>query len=141
MVEALRYKAEGRGFDSRWGQLNFSLTSSFPPHYGTGVDTSSNRNKYQEYFLGSKGGRCVGLTTVPQSCASVWKFWERQHPGTLRACPGLYRERVFQVRIQLELPVNTATAHGLHGRGLLEELGDYQCIKHGTVYINPLTPN
>jgi hypothetical protein len=35
----------------------------------------------------------------------------------------------------LELPVNTATALGLHGRELLEELGDYQFLKHGTVYI------
>jgi len=25
-VEALRYKPEGRGFDSRWYQWNFSLT-------------------------------------------------------------------------------------------------------------------
>ena len=27
------------------------------------------RNVYEEYFLGSKGGRCVGLTTLPLSCA------------------------------------------------------------------------
>jgi hypothetical protein len=26
MVEALRYKPEGRGFDSRWRHWNFSLT-------------------------------------------------------------------------------------------------------------------
>jgi hypothetical protein len=26
LVEALRYKSEGRRFDSRWCQLNFSLT-------------------------------------------------------------------------------------------------------------------
>jgi len=25
--------------------------------------------EYQEYFLGGKGGRCVGLTTLPPSCA------------------------------------------------------------------------
>jgi len=29
----------------------------------------SNRNEYQEYFLGDKGGRCVGLTTLPPSGA------------------------------------------------------------------------
>jgi hypothetical protein len=72
---------------------------------------------------------------VPHSCASIWKFCERQPPGTLRACPGPYRERVFQVRIQLELSVHTATALVLHRRELLEELGDYQCLKHCTVYI------
>ena len=26
LVEALRYKPEGRGFDSRWGHWNFSVT-------------------------------------------------------------------------------------------------------------------
>jgi hypothetical protein len=49
LVEVLRYKPEGRGFDWRW---NFSLTLSFRPHYGLGVDSASNRNEYQEYFLG-----------------------------------------------------------------------------------------
>ena len=54
LVEALRYKPEGRGFDSRWCHWKFSLTKSFPPHYGSGVDSTSNRNEYQEYFLGVK---------------------------------------------------------------------------------------
>ena len=48
LVEALRYRPEGRGFNSRW---NFSLTS-FRPHYGPGFDSASNRNEYQKYFLG-----------------------------------------------------------------------------------------
>ena len=50
----LRYKPGGRGFDSRWGHWNFSLTQSFRPHYGPGVDSFCNRNEYQEYFLGDK---------------------------------------------------------------------------------------
>jgi hypothetical protein len=37
--------------------------------WSTGVDSASNKNEYQEYFLGGKGGRCVGLTTLPPSCA------------------------------------------------------------------------
>jgi hypothetical protein len=28
------------------------------------LDSASNRNEYQEYFLGGKRGRCVGLTTL-----------------------------------------------------------------------------
>ena len=36
---------------------------SFRSHYGPGVDLVSNRNEYQEYFLGGKGGRCLRLTT------------------------------------------------------------------------------
>jgi len=30
------------------------LTQYFWPHYGPGVDPASNRNEYQEYFLGVK---------------------------------------------------------------------------------------
>jgi hypothetical protein len=32
VVEVLRYKPEGRGFDSRWCHWNFLLTQSFRPH-------------------------------------------------------------------------------------------------------------
>ena len=54
LVETLRHKPDGRGFDSRWCHWNFSLTLSFPSCYGPGVDPASNRNKYQVYFLGVK---------------------------------------------------------------------------------------
>ena len=57
------------------------------PHCGPGVDSASNRNEYQEFFLGGKGGRCVGLTTLPLSCADCLEIWEPQTPGTLWACP------------------------------------------------------
>ena len=36
-----------------------------------------------------KGGRCVGLTTLPLSCADCLEIWEPQPTGTLWACPGL----------------------------------------------------
>jgi hypothetical protein len=52
--DALRYKPEGRGFDSRLYDWNFSMTYSFLPHYGPGVNSASNRNKYLKYFLGVK---------------------------------------------------------------------------------------
>jgi hypothetical protein len=89
LVKALRYKSEGRGFNSRWCHWIFSLTHSFRPQYGSGVDSASNRNEYQEYFPGGKGGRCVGLTTLSPSCADCLEMWEPQPPGALRACPGL----------------------------------------------------
>jgi len=54
VVKVLCYKSEGRWFDSRWCQLNLSLTQSFRSHYGPGVYSASNRNEYQEYFLGVK---------------------------------------------------------------------------------------
>jgi len=53
--------------------LNFSLTLSFRPHYGPGVDSAPNRNEYQEHFLGGKDGRCVMLTTIPPYCVVVVK--------------------------------------------------------------------
>ena len=43
-------------------------------------------------FLGGRGGksgRCLGLTTLPPSCADCLQIWEPQTPGGLRACPGL----------------------------------------------------
>jgi hypothetical protein len=45
LVEALRYKPEDRGFDSRQCR---------GAHYGPAVDSASNRYEYQEYFLGVK---------------------------------------------------------------------------------------
>jgi hypothetical protein len=56
LVEALLYKPEGRGFNSRWCQWNFSLTSSFWPRFDPGIDSASNRNENQEQFLGDNGG-------------------------------------------------------------------------------------
>ena len=57
-------------------------------HYGPGIDSASNRNDYQEYFLGVKSGRCVRLTTLPPSCAVVTKSGNLNFLRTLWACPG-----------------------------------------------------
>jgi hypothetical protein len=48
-----------------------------------------------------KGGRCVGLTTLPPSCADSFEIWEPQIPGTLRVRPGLYG-----IALPLPLPTN-----------------------------------
>jgi hypothetical protein len=89
LVKARTHRPEGRGFDS-WGcHWDFSLTLSFRSHCGLGADSASNRNEYQEYFLGDKGGRCVRLTTLPFSLADCLEIREPQASGTLRACPGL----------------------------------------------------
>ena len=42
MVKVLCYRSEGRWLDPSWC------------HYGPGVDSASNRNEYQDYFLGVK---------------------------------------------------------------------------------------
>jgi hypothetical protein len=61
LVQALCYKPESRGFDSRWCHRNFSLTLSFRPRYIPGVNSDNNRIDH----LVGKGSRCAGLTTLP----------------------------------------------------------------------------
>jgi len=65
-----------------------SLTQSFRPHCGPGVDSTANRNEFQEFFLrgGGKGGQFVGLTTLPPSCADYLEIREPEPPGTLWTC-------------------------------------------------------
>ena len=53
-----------------------TVEDSSRPHRGHGIDSASNRNENQEYFLGDKGGRCVGLTNLPPSCADCLEIWE-----------------------------------------------------------------
>ena len=55
LVETLRYKLEGCGFDSRWCHWNFLLKWTSRPHFG--IDSASSWNKSRECFLG--GGERV----------------------------------------------------------------------------------
>jgi hypothetical protein len=91
LVEALSYKPAGHGFDSRWCQWIFfywhnpsgrtvALGSTQP------LTEMSTRNIS---WGGCKGGRCVGLTTLPPSCADCLEIWEPRPPGTLWVCIGL----------------------------------------------------
>jgi hypothetical protein len=38
-------------------------------------------------FLGTKCGRCLGLTNLPPSCADCFEMWEHQNPGNISVCP------------------------------------------------------
>jgi hypothetical protein len=83
LVEALRYKPAGRGFDS----LEFFIDLILPAALCSTqpLTEMSTRN----ISWGGKRGRCVGLTTLPPSCADCLEIWEPQPPGTMWACPGL----------------------------------------------------
>ena len=52
---------------------------------GPGVVSGCSRNWYQEYFLGGKGGRFIGLTTLLLWCANCPDVWEPQPLGNFRA--------------------------------------------------------
>ena len=47
-----------------------------------GVDSAPNKNECREYFLGAKGGRCVGMTILPSSFADCLEIWELGNLGT-----------------------------------------------------------
>jgi len=51
--------------------------------------THRNRNEYQEYFPGGKGGLCIRLTTFPPSCVNYLEVLEPKSPETVRECPGI----------------------------------------------------
>ena len=61
--ETLPYKPESRGFDSLWGHWDVIQAALWP--------RDRPRNEYQGYPLGSKGDRCVGLTTLPPHVPTV----------------------------------------------------------------------
>ena len=54
------------------------------PHYGPRVESASDKNEYQEYFLGDNS---VGLTNLPPSCADCLEIWDPQ--GLSRPVMGL----------------------------------------------------
>ena len=83
LVEGLCYKLECCGSIPDGVNGIFALTLCFWPHYGPEVNSASNRNEYQAYFLGSKGSQCLGLTTLPPSCDDYRDIWEPQPPETL----------------------------------------------------------
>ena len=70
LLEAMRYEPEGRGFGTRWCHWNFFLTYDCDP----GVDSASNRNEYQEYFLGVKATGAYGWQLYHLLALIVLKF-------------------------------------------------------------------
>jgi len=55
VVKVLCYKSEGLLVRFQMVSSEFLIDiKSFRSHYGPGVDSASNRNEYQKYFLGVK---------------------------------------------------------------------------------------
>ena len=56
------------------GSLKLFIELIIPPHYDPGFDSACNRSEYHRSSLGGRGGRSIGLTTLPLSCKD-WKSW------------------------------------------------------------------
>jgi len=58
----------------RWQCATSRKVAGSIPDGGTSTaESASKRNECREYFLGCKGGQCLGLTNVPPSCEIVLK--------------------------------------------------------------------
>jgi hypothetical protein len=89
LVESLRHNSERRGFDSRWCHWIFFIDNPFGRTMALGLTQPLTEMSTRNISWWGKGGRCLGLTTLPRLCADCLEIWEPQPPGTLRACPGL----------------------------------------------------
>jgi hypothetical protein len=80
VVEALRYKREGRGIESRWGGF-FNLPNPSSRTLALGSTqplTEMSTRNILEMFSGVKSDQCVGLTTLPPSVSQL----SRENVGT-----------------------------------------------------------
>jgi len=85
-VKVLCYKSEGRCFDPSWCKWIFRWHKILPIAPWPWGHSASNRNEYQEYFLGVKAA-----DNLPPSCAVVTKSGNLnflEPSGPLRACNG-----------------------------------------------------
>ena len=108
----------------------FIEVKSFRSHYGPGVDSASNRNEYQEYFLRGKGGRCLRLTTLPPSCAVVMKsgnlnFLEPYAP--LQACNGTALS--FYLKIYVSILLTDSLSLTLNHQTEIKNHGFSECSR------------
>jgi len=72
--------------------LEFFLDIILPTHYGPGVDSASNRNEYQEYFLGVKAAGAYGLQPYHLHVPIVLKSGSLnllEPSGPVQACSGI----------------------------------------------------
>jgi hypothetical protein len=76
------YTGWGTALQAWWSQVRLSKVSllffidvTLPSALWPWIDSTSNKNEYQECFVGGKGGRCLGLTTLTPSSADCFEIW------------------------------------------------------------------
>jgi len=88
-VEVLRYTRKVAGSIPDGVIGIFHWRNPFGRTVALGLTQPPTEMSTRNISWGGKGGRCVGLTTLPPSCADFLEIWDPQPPGILRACPGL----------------------------------------------------
>ena len=68
--------------------LKFFIDINLPATLWPWGRPACNKNEYQAYFLGGKGGRCIGLTTLAPSYAD-WSLNLLKPSGPIQACTGI----------------------------------------------------
>ena len=89
LIEVLRYKSEGRGFDSDCVTGIFYCNNPSGRTMTLGLTQPRTEMSTRNISLRDKGGRCKGLATLPLSCADCLESREPQSPGNPRASPSL----------------------------------------------------
>jgi len=106
LVEALRYKPEGRWF------VPDGVIEIIPAVLWPWSRLSRQQKRVPRIFPGGKGGRCVGLTTFLPSSRDCLEIWEPRHPGNLRACKG-FTLPIIQCTSQLRFYIRSLTLRRL----------------------------
>ena len=73
--------------------------------FGRTMTLGSTQSLTKANTLKSKGGRCVGPTTLSLQLPTVWKSWMPQHLGAFRVYLGLKRDRFTVYCIYLSIPL------------------------------------
>jgi hypothetical protein len=106
LVKALRYKPESYGFESRWCHWNFYWHNPIGHTMSLGVDPNSNRNEYQEYFLGVKAAGAWGWRPNKIHVPTVLKS---ENLTFLEPCSGLNRTEQGLLYIEIYIHEGTST--------------------------------
>ena len=88
--------------------MDFSVTYSFRPFHGLGVDSASSENEYQEHLLGARAAGAWGWRPHHIHVSNIMKIWESKSLGTLWDTPGLLRD-CFTFNIHKEKYYHTDT--------------------------------
>jgi len=95
VVEELRYKPDGHGFDTEWCSCDYTyLIPRSAPWFTLRsiprVESAANRNECQGCFLWDKGGRCLGLSNLLPLCADIPEILKASTSCSVRPFPGLW---------------------------------------------------